>query len=199
MENLGEDQLVGPDVSRLLNIAEAAAHIGFPVVMKASSNELAHKSDLGGVVLNIRSIAEAQAAASRLAGLSEQILVEAMITDPVAEILAGVTVDPQFGQVLLLGAGGLLAELFTDTQLLLPPWTATTIREALMKLRCAKLLQGFRGRPSADVDALIDLILGVARYAAQHVDTLVELDVNPVIVRPAGMGAVAVDALIRLQ
>ena len=179
--------------------AEAAAHIGFPVVMKASSNELAHKSDLGGVLLNIRSIAEAQAAASRLAGLSEQILVEAMITDPVAEILVGVTVDPQFGQVLLLGAGGLLAELFTDTQLLLPPWTATTIREAVMQLRCAKLLQGFRGRPMADLNALIDVILGVGRYAARHVDTLLELDVNPVIVRPAGLGAVAVDALIRLQ
>jgi acetyl-CoA synthetase len=122
-----------------------------------------------------------------------------MLTDGVAEILIGVIVDPQFGQVLVLGAGGVLTEILSDSVSLLPPWTRSSIESGLRRLDVRKLLAGYRGKPAADVDALVGTILSVARYAAENVATLVEIDVNPVIVRPAGKGAVAVDAMIRLR
>ena len=177
----------------------AAESIGFPVVMKAASATLEHKSDVGGVVINIRTRAEAQAAADRLAKLSDTLLVEEMVCDGVAEILIGMTVDPQFGQVLVLGAGGVLTELLRDTVSLLPPFSAPAIESALLRLKVGKLLTGYRGKPPADIAALVETALACARYAEANVDTLLELDINPVIVRPAGRGAVAVDALIRLS
>ncbi len=178
--------------------AEAATAIGFPVVIKAVSADLAHKSDVGGVVLNVRSAAEASAAATRLAALSPRVLVEQMVTDGVAEILVGVTVDPQFGQVLVLGAGGVLTELLHDSTSLLPPYTPAAVEAALGRLQAMKLLGGFRGKPAGDVPALIEAVLAIARYAAAHLDSLTELDVNPIIVRPFGHGVLAVDALVRL-
>jgi acetyl-CoA synthetase len=179
-------------------VAEAAASLGFPVVLKAVGAHLEHKSEVGGVVLNVRSTAEAAVAGARLAALSDTLLVEEMTTDGVAEILVGVIVDPQFGQVLVLGAGGVLTELLSDSVSLLPPWTRASISEALGRLAVAKLLDGYRGKPPGDLPKLVDAILGVARYASAHLATLVEIDVNPVMVRPAGKGVVAVDTLIRL-
>jgi len=180
-------------------VPETAATLGFPVVIKAVGAELTHKTEVGGVILNVRTSAEAGAAAKQLAMLSDTLLVEQMTTDGVLEVLVGVIVDPQFGQVLVLGAGGVLTELLSDSVSLLPPWTRDTVRSGLESLVVAKLLAGFRGKPAADVDALIDTILAVGRYATAHRASLVELDVNPVIVRPAGRGVVAVDALIRLK
>jgi acetyl-CoA synthetase len=177
----------------------AAATVGFPVVIKAVAAHLEHKSEVGGVVLNVRSAAEAAAAAARLATLSSSLLVEPMITDGVAEILIGVIVDPQFGQVLVLGAGGILTELLSDSVTLLPPWTRESIAAGLNGLAAARLLEGYRGKPPGDVPALIDCIAGVARYAEAHLATLIEIDVNPVIVRPLGKGVAAVDAMIRLN
>jgi acetyl-CoA synthetase len=176
----------------------AAEALGFPVVIKASGAALAHKSELGGVVLNVRSVAEAATAAERLAALSPTLLVEEMVSDGVAEVLVGVTVDPQFGQLLTLGAGGVLTELLRDSVSLLPPFTPATITTALARLRVARLLAGYRGRPAGDVAALVQCALACARYAAANLERLSELDLNPVIVRPAGRGAVAVDALVRL-
>jgi acetyl-CoA synthetase len=176
-----------------------AAALGFPVVIKAVGTHLTHKTELGGVVLNVRSAAEAAAAAERLAALSDTLLVEEMLTDGVAEVLAGVIVDPQFGQVLVVGAGGVLTELLADTVTLLPPWTAEAIDAALRQLSIEKLLAGFRGRKPGDREALVKAISGVARYAEAHLEDLIEIDVNPIIVRPEGRGAVAVDALVRLQ
>jgi acetate---CoA ligase (ADP-forming) len=180
------------------NAVEAAEAIGFPVVLKAASAALEHKSDVGGVVVNIRTPAEAKAAAERLAILSDILLVEEMVSDGIAEILIGMTVDPQFGQVLVVGAGGVLTELLRDTVTLLPPFTPTLIESALKSLGIGKLLGGYRGRPPGDVAALVETAVACARYAEANVDSLLELDINPVIVRPAGRGAVAVDALIRL-
>jgi acetyl-CoA synthetase len=122
-----------------------------------------------------------------------------MITDGVAEMLIGVIVDPQFGQVLVLGAGGVLTELLADSVTLLPPFTAQSIAAGISSLKVATLLGGFRGKPTGDTPALISAVLGVARYAAANLSTLREIDVNPIIVRPAGRGAAAVDALIRLR
>jgi acyl-CoA synthetase (NDP forming) len=186
-------RVVAPDA-----VPEAAATLGYPVVIKATAAGLEHKSELGAVALDVRTPAAAAAAAERLGRLSSLLLVEKMIDDGVAEILIGITADPQFGQLLLLGAGGVLAELLADTAVLLPPFTPDAIQRALAGLKVAKLLAGYRGRTPGDVPALVRTALACARYAQQNLDSLLELDLNPVIVRPAGLGAVAVDALVRL-
>jgi len=120
--------------------APAADAIGYPVVIKAAGRSLQHKSDLGGVVLNVRGPDQARAAAQRLAALSDTLLVEQMVDDGIAEVLVGMTVDEQFGQMLVLGAGGTLTELLRDTVALLPPFTADAIRSAIGRLTVAKLL-----------------------------------------------------------
>jgi acetate---CoA ligase (ADP-forming) len=179
-------------------VVGAAEAIGFPVVIKATGATLQHKSELGAVILNVRSASDAASAAQRLSALSDTLLVEQMVTDGVAEILIGITVDAQFGQMLVLGAGGTLTELLRDTVALLPPFTPEAIQRALSQLKVARLLAGYRGQSAADVPALIEMALACTRYAEAQLDRLLELDINPVIVRPAGLGAVAVDALIRL-
>jgi acetate---CoA ligase (ADP-forming) len=179
-------------------VVVAAESIGFPVVVKAAGAALEHKSDVGGVIVDVRSASDAAAAAQRLAILSDTVLVEEMVRDGVAEVLIGVTVDPQFGQILVLGAGGVLAELLRDSVSLLPPFTPAAIEQALMQLTLGRLLGGYRGRPQADVAALVATAMACARYAEANIDRLVELDMNPVIVRARGQGAVAVDVLIRL-
>jgi acyl-CoA synthetase (NDP forming) len=179
--------------------ADCAESLGFPVVIKAVGAHLEHKTEVGGVALNIRNAADAGAAARRLSVLSDSLLVEEMTSDGVAEILIGLVVDPQFGQVLVLGAGGVFTELLSDSHTLLPPWTRGSVESALRTLKVAKLLVGYRGKPAGDIGALIDTVLDVTRYATANLATLIEIDVNPVIVRPAGKGAVAVDAMIRLK
>jgi acyl-CoA synthetase (NDP forming) len=177
--------------------ASAARALGFPVVMKAAG-AFEHKSDIGGVILDVRTVADAAAAAERLSRISDTLLVEEMVTDAVAEVLIGVSVDPQFGALLMLGAGGVLAELLRDSIILLPPFTSAAVQYALSRLGISKLIGGYRGRPPGDLPALVRTVLACARFAEENVDRLLELDLNPVIVRPAGMGAVAVDALVRL-
>jgi succinyl-CoA synthetase beta subunit len=180
------------------SVAAAASELGFPVVVKVASVGVEHKSDVGGVVLNVRTETEAAAAAAGLSALTNTFLVEEMITDGVAEILVGAVVDAQFGLTLVVGAGGVLTELLQDSVSLLPPFTPQAVAAALQRLTVMKMLQGFRGKPAGDVAALIDAIMAVSRYAAANLASLIELDVNPLIVRPAGFGAIAVDALIRL-
>ena len=185
-------RIVTPDKA-----ASAARALGFPVVIKAAGS-IEHKSDVGGVILDVRTATDAAAAADRLAQISGTLLVEEMVTDGVAEVLIGVTVDPQFGALLVLGAGGVLAELLRDTATLLPPFTSAAVQTALSRLGVGRLLGGYRGRPPGDLPALVHAVLACARYAEDNVDRLLELDLNPLIVRPAGLGAVAVDALVRL-
>jgi acetyl-CoA synthetase len=180
------------------SVAAAASELGFPVVVKVASVGVEHKSDVGGVVLNVRTETEAAAAAAGLSALTDTFLVEEMITDGVAEILVGAVVDAQFGLTLVVGAGGVLTELLQDSVSLLPPFTPQAVAAALQRLTVMKMLQGFRGKPAGDVAALIDAIMAVSRYATANLASLIELDVNPLIVRPAGFGAIAVDALIRL-
>jgi acetyl-CoA synthetase len=118
------------------------------------------------------------------------VLVEQMIDDGVAEVLVGVAVDAQFGQVLLIGSGGEYAELWKDTVCLLPPWSRGLVESALARLKVNELLGGFRGRPTGDVAALVDAILAIGRYAEAHRDAVRarrESDHR----RPRGAGAVA--------
>ena len=176
---------------------EAAQALGFPVAMKATGAGMEHKSELGGVVIGIRSPAEARSAATRLARLSPQLLVETMIADGVAEVLVGISSDEQYGQILVIGAGGIYTELWRDTVSLLPPWSHARIAAALRPLLITRLINGYRGKPAGDLEALIEAIVAIGRYAEEHCATLIEMDVNPIIVRPLGAGAIAVDALIR--
>jgi len=173
------------------------ARLDFPVVMKAVGEHLAHKTEVGGVVLNIRSIPEAERALQTLSKLTDTVLIEQMIGDGVAEILVGISVDPQWGQVLVIGSGGILAEYHKDITHVLPPFTTSKIQDALKRLNIHTLLSGYRNKPPGDVAALVDAISSITRYASDHQQHLRELDVNPIIVRPHGV--VAVDALIRLE
>ncbi|MEO8546330.1 MAG: acetate--CoA ligase family protein, partial [Burkholderiaceae bacterium] len=179
--------------------AVVAARLGFPLVVKAVSDTLAHKTEAGAVRLNLKTAAQVTEAVAAMAGLSERFLVEQMAADVVAEFIVGVTRDPQFGPALTLGAGGVLVELLKDATTLLLPASRADIRRALESLRSWPLVCGYRGRPAGDVEALIDAVLAVARYAQANAAQLVELDVNPVLVLPQGRGVLAVDAMIRLM
>ncbi len=175
-----------------------AAAIGFPVVVKALSDTLAHKSDAGGVRLGLADENAVAVAAAEMANLSDRFLVEEMISDGVAEIIVGIENDAQFGPALVIGSGGILTELVGDSATLLLPTNETELRAALAGLKVSRLLDGYRGKPEGDVDAFVSAALAIADFAVDHHDTLAALDVNPLIVRPKGDGVCAVDAWMRL-
>ncbi|WP_419740726.1 acetate--CoA ligase family protein [Ruegeria sp.] len=176
--------------------ADTARQIGFPLVMKASSVELAHKTEVGGVRLNLKDATAVESAAQELGQIADRVLIEEMIPDAVAELILGVDVDASFGPVVLIGAGGVLAELLDDSAVLLPPFTRRDVENALETLKVSQILKGFRGQPAADVSAVVDIVVALGRFALERAD-LCELDINPLIVRPKGSGAFAADALIR--
>ncbi len=178
--------------------AKAADAIGYPVVVKIASDTILHKTEAGGVKLNCRSAEDVRAAVSSMAKLSDRFLVEAMVADAVAELIVGVTRDPQLGPVIVVGAGGILVELLAETRALLLPTSESEIEAAIRSLRAFKLVDGFRGRQRGDLKAAVQAVAVVARFAQENAATLVELDVNPLMVRPEGKGAVAADALIRV-
>lgn len=172
----------------------AAKKLGFPVALKALG--LVHKTEAGGLRLNLATPEAVYAAADELAGIGSGLYVEKMVKGPLAEILVGVTRDPPFGLVMTLGSGGILVELLRDTATLLLPATRSEIEAALRSLRCAPLLQGFRGQPAADVAAAVDAIDAVQRLALAEAATIVELEINPLIVSAEGAGAFAADVLV---
>ena len=178
--------------------AAAAARVGAPVAIKAVGRGLVHKSEKGAVRLGLETPAEIEAAARALLPLGDRLLVERMVGDGVAEVIVGARRDPQVGLVLVVGSGGLLAELAGDRVVLLAPASREEIEAALAGLKVAALVDGFRGRPAGDRAALVDAVLAVQRFALDRADRLIELDVNPLIVRPAGRGVAAVDAVLRI-
>jgi acyl-CoA synthetase (NDP forming) len=125
------------------------------------------------------------------------VFMEDMITDAVAEVIVGVARDPLLGLHLMIGTGGVMSELMRDTALVMIPAQRDEINKAIDETMVAALLDGYRGRQSGDRDALIDLVMAVQEFTLDHEDCLEEMDINPVLVRPKGQGAVAVDALIR--
>ncbi|HEX5562481.1 MAG TPA: acetate--CoA ligase family protein [Nocardioidaceae bacterium] len=173
----------------------AATGIGYPVVVKAVVPGLAHKSEVAGVRVGLSSDREVADAVASMHSLGPSFLVEEMVPDATLEMVLGVTRDPQFGLVLTMGAGGVLAELLRDVVSVLLPATREDVRRALTRLRCWPLLAGFRGR-DADVEAVLDAVSSVLGYADAHRGELLELEVNPLVVGPTGV--VAVDALVRL-
>jgi acyl-CoA synthetase (NDP forming) len=183
-------------VARADEVVAAASEVGYPVVVKAVVPGLAHKTEVAGVRVGLSSQEEVLEAVASMRALGRSFLVEEMVTDATLELVLGVTRDPQFGLVLTLGAGGVLAELLRDVVSVLLPATREEVRRALSRLRCWPLLDGFRGR-GADVEAVLDAVSSVLGYAEAHRGELLELEVNPLLVRPVGV--VAVDALVRLD
>lgn len=188
--------------SRLANtgkVSVAAEEIGFPVVLKAVAPEMAHKTEYGGVALKLKNVTEVVEAAAEMSGIAESFLVEEMISDGVAEIILGVSVDPQFGPTLTLGAGGIFTELLKDSVALLFPVSEKQVRQSIEKLRINALLKGWRGKQEGDTEALVEAVLILAKFVERHSDRLAGCDINPLIVRPRGKGVVAVDALICMK
>ena len=182
-----------------------AESLGYPLVLKAVSAQLPHKTEAGAVALNLKDGAALSAALEKMRasiaayapGVAfDQLLLEPMAKPPLAELIVGIKRENDFGLALVIGAGGILVELLKDSRSLLLPTTDGAIRNALLSLRSAPLLQGFRGRESADLDALVTAIRAVADYACENAAQLLELDVNPLLV--GAQGTTAVDALIRL-
>ncbi len=118
-----------------------------------------------------------------------------MVRDAVAEAILGVSHQPPFGPTVLYGSGGIFAEVFEDVAFRVPPFTKRQARAMVEETRGARLLDGVRGRPAGDVDALVDAIMRLQRLALEVGDEIAELDVNPLMVRPRGQGVVAVDSL----
>ncbi|MGD9476076.1 acetate--CoA ligase family protein [Shinella sp. G-2] len=177
--------------------AEAAETLGFPVVLKGLG--VAHKTEAGAVKLNLASREAVMDAAKAMAGVASGFLVEKMVGKPVAELIVGAMRDPIAGPVLTIGAGGILVELLEDSAILTLPTDENAIRAAISGLKIAKLLNGYRGAPKGDIDALVAAVASAASYVVSNASIIEELDVNPVMVLPAGDGVVAADALIRLR
>ena len=190
-------------VRDLRDAQSAAARIGYPVVLKAQSAALAHKSDVGGVVLGLADDAaladgwqklHADIAKARPDLKLDGVLVEAMAR-PGVELILGARNDPDWGAVLVVGLGGIFAEALRDVRLLPADLAPAAIVDELRKLKAAALLTGFRGAPPCDLAAVADVASRLGRFVAAHPE-IAEVDINPLVVYPAGQGAVAVDALI---
>ena len=183
---------------------DAADELGYPVVIKMVSANLPHKTDAGAVKLGLSTRQEVEQACQTIMdsvraydanAVADRFLAERMGQDTVAELIIGVTRDPQFGLVLVVGSGGVLVELVADAETLLLPANRDMIAQAIDKLAVSRLLAGFRGNAAGDRDAVIDAIEAVSRFAVANGGRLTELDINPLMVTPNG--AFAADALIR--
>jgi acetyl-CoA synthetase len=175
---------------------EASDELGYPVVVKALG--VAHKTDVGGIRLDLWSGDEVATAVKEMSCLSDSYLVEKMIEGVVAELIVGVARDEQFGPYLLVGGGGILVEMMKDSASLLIPTTREHVMLALGQLKCAPLFSGFRGAPPADLEAAVDVILAVAGMVEKDPSSINELDINPLMLLPEGQGVVAADALISM-
>ncbi|MGY3509563.1 acetate--CoA ligase family protein [Bradyrhizobium lupini] len=168
--------------------------LGYPVALKALG--VAHKSEVGAVRLNLNDAEAVTRAAQDLLPLGSGLYVERMVRNGVAELIVGFTRDPMFGAVMTLGTGGVMVELLRDSVTLLLPATREDIEEALHGLKLYPLLEGYRGRPKADVNSAVDAIAGIADFVAKNAGEIEELDINPLIVCAQGNGAWIADALL---
>jgi acyl-CoA synthetase (NDP forming) len=179
----------------------AASQVGYPVVMKASGPQLAHKTELGLVKVGLTSASQVRDAYRELTDIAryegvplDGVLVCQMVERGV-EMVVGVTRDSLFGPTVTVGLGGVLVEVLRDVAVGVPPFGEDQARAMLGELRGHALLEGVRGAPPADTDALVEVVLRVQRMALELDGDLAELDINPLVVLPRGQGAVALDAL----
>ena len=187
--------------------AFSSGEIRFPVAVKVLSAQIAHKTDIGGVVLNIRDAEGLRAAAAAVVASARQaypaarldgVLASEMIDDAI-EVIVGVVNDSVFGPVVLLGIGGILAEAINDVTYRVAPFDHSEARSMIGELRATRIFDGLRGKAASDVDALARALVSVSRLAWQERERIVELDINPLMVRPKGHGTIAADALVVLR
>lgn len=184
---------------------EAVAHarrVGYPVVIKVLSPQITHKTDVGGVIANVRGDAAVRDAFAAIVAAAEQarpdahvegVLVQPMITEPGLELILGARKDPTFGAVMIVGMGGVTAELTRDRSLGLPPLSERLARRMLESLRSWPLLEGYRGRPGVDLDRLIEVMMRVSYLVADY-PQIAELDINPLLA--TATDAIALDARV---
>lgn len=179
-----------------------ALSLNYPVAIKVLSSEIAHKTDIGGVIVGVGNGNDLRAARAEiqrnvsvhLGGKRLSFLVQEMASG-VGEALVGYRIDRDVGPLVVLAAGGTLAELLGDRSIRLAPFGIETAREMISEVKAFELLKGFRGRPAGDLDALAEALVRFSRLVETDV---VEAEINPLIVRERGAGIVAVDALVRL-
>jgi acetyltransferase len=197
-------EMVAAEVAEAVSLA---SEIGYPVALKILSPQILHKTDAGAVALNLHSAEEVSAAYGQIWEKARRynpqakiqgILVQEMLSGGI-EVIVGATRDPQFGPVVLFGLGGVFVELFRDVALRLAPVVEEEAKEMVEEVRGSRLLKGFRGRPVADVDAIVDVLVRVSQLTVDLQDRVLELDINPLIVFEKGKGARAVDALVVLS
>lgn len=213
-QSLVLDELVSAELLGLPTAASVAVKLaalddpielpfGFPVVVKALSDRLPHKTEVGGVVLDVRDVAGIRAAARRIVAevarrapgvVLDRVLVQEMAPRGVAEALVGYRRSADVGPVVVLSTGGVLAELYDDSAVRLAPVTRETAREMIDDVRGLAPLTGYRGAPAGDVEALVDVVVAVSELARRE-PGVVEAEVNPVVV--GRTGATALDALVR--
>jgi acyl-CoA synthetase (NDP forming) len=194
-------------IARTADEAAALAHvIGFPVVAKLASTSVQHKTEAGAVRLNLtsdslvrRAFTDIMGAARKLAPADEidGVLIQSMIEGGV-ETMIGVSDDPSFGPLVAFGLGGIHVEVLKDVGFRVAPLTDRDADELLYGIRGLPLLKGYRGHPPADIDALRELLLRVSQLAV-GVPDIEELDLNPVIALPPGLGCRIVDARIKVR
>jgi len=186
--------------------ADAARQMNAPVALKIRSRDVVHKSDVGGVALNLTSPAEVAAAAARMnekilqalpKARLEGFIVQEMIHRPSAyELIAGVSTDPTFGPVILFGQGGTAVEIVRDKSLELPPLNRPLARAQIERTRIAALLKGYRDRPAADIDGVVGVLVQLSQIVADHGE-VTEIDINPLLCDARGV--IAVDCRIRVR
>lgn len=182
----------------------AGREIGFPVVLKIVSPDIAHKTEVGGVVVGVQSeaqlLAEYAALLARVAQKAPQARIDGVLVAQLAqggtELILGTKTDPIFGPVVMVGLGGIFAEVMNDIALQTAPVDKATATAMLRSLKAFALLDGARGRPRADVAAAATAVAALSRFAAQHAASVAEIDINPLLVMDEGRGAYALDALL---
>ncbi len=191
---------------RAADAATAAAGLGFPVVLKIDSPDISHKTEAGGIRLNLKSENDVAAAFDQILRSARDyrpdavingVLVQAALSGSVQEIICGIKRDPVFGPVVLLGTGGVLVEFLRDVSLKISPLTAADAPRMWREITGSRLLTGYRGQPRADTEALEALLLRVSALA-EALPEVQELDLNPVMVMPEGRGVSVVDCRILL-
>ncbi len=181
-----------------------AQAIGYPVVMKLLSPDILHKSDIGGVKLNLQDADAVRDAFEAIMGAGATVsgaridgcIVAPMVSGEGVETILGVTMDPTFGPIIMFGLGGLLVEAMGDVSFRVAPVDHAQARAMIDEIRARKVLDGVRGAPPSDIDALAEAIVALSRFAAAHADQLVSIEANPVLVRREGHGAIALDAVV---
>ena len=184
----------------------AVGEVGYPLVLKVDSPDIPHKTEAGLVKVGISNEQElaqgyneilASARAHYPGALVSGVLVQEMVEGG-TEVIVGVSRDPTFGPVLLFGLGGIFVEVYRDVAMRVCPITRGDALEMVQEVKGYRLLEGYRGRRPADLDAIVEVLMKTSTLAMQLGDRLVEMDINPLAALPPGSGAVALDALVIL-